>query len=91
MARGKPPPGLSVIEQMAALHHERDGSIIRWDQLSKEDRLKLMGRMQAAVEIIPDKLLLKAQGAAATVATGDARDALLADHEQAKRSSLSGI
>ena len=86
----KPAPGLSVIEQMAAVAHEKGRSILHWYQLSKDDRIKLMNAMQAAVEIIPDKLFLKHGAATNTVRTGEGRDALLADHRQAKKSVLYG-
>ena len=86
----KPPPGLSVIEQMAAVHHEKSRSIIHWHQLSKDDRLRKMDAMEAAVEIIPDRLGLKHGAAAATANTGEGRDGLLADHQHAKTSALYG-
>lgn len=86
----KVPPGLSVIEQMAAVHHDRQGLVRNWVQLSKADKLRLMDIMEAAVEIIPDRLLLKSGTAAATVITGEGRDALLADHRHAKTSALYG-
>lgn len=90
MAGRKPPPGISVIEQMAAVAHEKSRSIIHWNQLSKEDRVRKMDAMEAAVEAIPDELILKSGVATATVNTGEGRDGLLADLRQAKRSILSG-
>ena len=86
----KPPPGLSVIEQMAAVAHEKSCSIIHWHQLSMADRVKKMDAMVAAVEIIPDRLGLKHGAAADTANTGEGRDALLADHRHAKTSALYG-
>lgn len=46
--------------------------------------------MEATVEIIPDKLLLKSGPAGDTRDTGDGRNALLADHRHAKKSVLYG-
>lgn len=86
----KVPAGLSVIEQMAAVAHEKGRSILHWHQLSKDDRLKLMNAMEAAVEIIPDRLELKSGTAVAIVSTGEGREALLADHRHAKTSALYG-
>ena len=84
------PTGFSVIERMAAKHHKAGGTPIRWDQLSKEDRKRLMQRMEDAVRVIPDVLRLKTQMASATVRTGEARDGMLEDHNQAKSSVLYG-
>ncbi|MGI9484463.1 MAG: hypothetical protein ACR2RF_00985 [Geminicoccaceae bacterium] len=86
----KPPPGLSVIEQMAAVHHDRQGLSRNWEQLSRDDRLRKMDAMEAAVEIIPDRLGLKHQVAAETGNTGEGREALLGDHRHAKTSAIYG-
>ena len=88
-SKDQTPPGISVIERMAAKHHE-EGSILRWDQLSKEDRKRLMDAMEAAVGVIPDQLMLKRGTLTAKVKTGPTREGLLSEHNQAKRSVLYG-
>ena len=90
MAGKDHPTGISVIEQMAKKHHESSGHITRWDALSELDRKRLMDAMEAAVGVIPDELLLKEGMAADTERLAGARDALLADHQKAKRSVLYG-
>lgn len=89
-AGGRPPVGISVIEKMAAEHHDRQGLARNWDQLSTADRVRLMTFMEAAVEVIPDRLLLKYRGAAETYKTRDCRRAILADHRHAKKSVIYG-
>lgn len=90
MSGKQPPPGLSVIEQMAARHHEKLGYVTRWDRLLKVDQKRLIDAMEAAVEIIPDRLTLKHGAGTDTAKTGNGRDALLADHRHAKTSVLYG-
>lgn len=90
MAENDEPPGISVIEQMASRHHESGGTVIRWEQLSPQDRKRLMTLMETAVAVIPDRLTLKTGTVTATVKTGGCRDALLEDHNQAKGSALYG-
>ncbi len=63
---------ISVIEKMAAEQHKRSRHLIRQDQLSREDRQRLMDAMEAAVAVIPDELMLKHGTGIATVRTGEA-------------------
>lgn len=90
MTDGKePPPGLSIIEQMAAKHHESGHSILHWHQLSKADRQRKIEVMEAVVRTIPDRVLLKCGTAFNDVDLGKARDALIGDHDVSKASVLS--
>ena len=90
MAGKGQPEGLSVIEGMAKKHHEGSHHLTRWDALSVEDKKRLMDAMEAAVGVIPDQLILKAGTITAKVKTGPAREGLLSEHRQAKRSALYG-
>ena len=91
MTARKVPGGISVIEQIVAVYHDFYAPILSWDQLSPADRIRLMDAMEAAVGIIPDRLVLKHGAGTATADTGGGRDALLADHRHAKTSALYGL
>ena len=89
-SKDQTPPGISTVEDMARKHHGVGPSILPWNQLSKEDRKRLMERMEAAVGVIPDELHLKAGTFSATIKTGGCRDSLLDEHSRAKKSALYG-
>jgi hypothetical protein len=86
MAGADQEPAMSVIERMAAKHHECSGHLVSWKLLSRADQERLTAAMEAAVGVIPDELSRRSGGSPSTVAAGETRDALIELHEEAEAS-----
>ena len=89
LARAKGGVGLTILEIMG-VHQSSPASFFGFVPTIVEGHKRLMDAMEAAVGVIPDELLLKQGMAADTERLAGARDAILADHKQAKRSVLYG-
>ncbi|MDH3661861.1 MAG: hypothetical protein OEU92_17830 [Alphaproteobacteria bacterium] len=86
--------GISVIEHMAEAHYVASyrgaPPIVSWLQLEEPDRQRRIDAMEATWRALPDELVLKHGVGTAIAKVGEVRDAIISDHEQAKRSVLYG-